>query len=280
MSYSKAEIIQSCLLLSILKKRHRIEKVKQLRLLSAGSSSQNGEKAAPLVEAVVEKPFSPNNLSLTPGFAVLNGYNSTVVAQSNTAVSKKMTDAGRSLRRSFEQGPLALSTPLPETTVRGPVKPGYTSNLHLRRRLLKTATTVTGFKKFLYNSVKVSQNQLYPGYNRRKYNHSHYNQILKENTRLNRVYAYLSKTHVLNYSASALKTSHLKNRPTLQIYNRPIPRMVSFLESRLDVLLWRNQFTGSIQSARAKIRRGLFVNGGLQKKASFRSIPGDVFSFV
>jgi hypothetical protein len=183
---------------------------------------------------------------------------------------------------------------------------------------LKPTSTVTGFKKWMYNSVKVSQNQLQPSYNRRKHSHSHYNQTLKENTRLNRIYAHSTKNQVTNYSAFSLNPASLtpkislfgsinplllKKRSPLYPcqrlslpylategpqggarfgqefgkYTRPIPKFVNFLESRLDTILWRSQFTASLSSARQKLRKGIRVNGGLQKKATFPISPGDVF---
>jgi hypothetical protein len=233
-------------------------------------------------------------------------------------------------------------------------------NVHkpLQQQTLKPSSTVTGFKKLMYNFVKLSQNQLQPSYNRRKYNHSHYNQTLKERTRLNRTYAYLPRSTIKNYCAFTVKlTSNInslqnfmspienlfssknwvrssmsklhsqnisaaspeatpkslenKIRLTpdgralsanangkinahssikeyskaklgnLQMnYHRPIPKIVHFLESRLDVILWKNQFASSVKSARQNLRQGILVNGGLQKKTSFQTLPGDVFTFI
>jgi ribosomal protein S4 len=174
----------------------------------------------------------------------------------------------------------------------------------------------------MYNFVKLSQNQLQPSYNRRKYNHSHYNQTLKERTRLNRIYAYLSKPTIKSYCAFTIKptsstyslqnmagslkvtpeslenktpfphnaglnvhsllNNYSKARPTnpQMTYHRPIPKIVNFLESRLDIILWKNQFANSIKSARQTLRQGILVNGGLQKKSSFQTLPGDVFTFI
>lgn len=217
----------------------------------------------------------------------------------------------------------------------------------LQQPILKSSSTVTGFKKLMYNFVKLNQNQLQPSYNRRKYSHSHYNQTLKECTRLNRTYAYLSKPTIKNYCAftikptvnihflqnsivpikglffglkpvkkgflhkffklsTSLKTQYesLQNNFTFKqstdlsahnlipnynkarlvnseiAYDRPIPKIVNFLESRLDVILWRNQFVSSIKGARQGLRQGVQVNGGLQKKASFLTQSGDVFAVI
>nr|YP_025773.1 ribosomal protein S4 [Tupiella akineta]AAQ18732.1 ribosomal protein S4 [Tupiella akineta] len=295
----------------------------------------------------------------------------------------------------------------------------------LQQQILKPSTTVTGFKKLMYNFVKLSQNQLQPSYNRRKYNHTHYNQTLKERTRLSRTYVYLSKPTIKNYCAFTIKPtssmyslqnfissidnpfyggtlqtfapavcegsftdfapkfvsleqiaslrvktssskfvkepsqtklseqacaaasgsknpvalqqntvwvgipspqnknllsaslkansesfgskttlpavaggkpstkkpplisvrSLIKNNNKIRLenppiaYHRPIPKIVNLLESRLDVILWKNQFAGSIKSARQNLRQGVLVNGGLQKKTSFQALPGDVFTF-
>lgn len=156
---------------------------------------------------------------------------------------------------------------------------------------LKPCSTVTGFKKFMYNSVKLGQNQLQPGYNRRKFNHSHYNQTLKESSRLSRLYSHLSKKLIKNYCAFALKRTKNLAAPgskgikatalsSSRTMFRPIPKMANLLESRVDVILWKNQLATGIRSARQKIRQdGLLINGGLHKKASFQVLAGDVFTF-
>lgn len=209
--------------------------------------------------------------------------------------------------------------------------------------LLKPSSTVAGFKKAMYNSVKYDQNQLQPGYNRRKFNYSHYNQTIKENTRLSKVYANLSTAQLANYrsfvglnksSDFSLQLKHLnsnynQHRKKLNclldhVYNktnntalaenspceifsanektkeieytysdsaaqrisrhikspRTIPKMVNLLESRLDVILWRSLFSGSIGSSRQRIREGVLVNGGIQNKASFITLPADVITFT
>jgi hypothetical protein len=225
--------------------------------------------------------------------------------------------------------------------------------------LLKPSSTVAGFKKAMYNSVKYGQNQLQPGYNRRKFNYSHYNQTIKENTRLSKLYAYLSTAQLENYRAftglnkssdfsaklknlnnnysqhgetlkSLLdrvcnKTNNTQETPkrlpfvvpheplclnfsflegvllgkgeakeikdthldyTAQKLNRhlksprTIPKLVNFLESRLDVILWRSLFSESIVSSRQRLREGILVNGGTQKKASFLTLPADVITFT
>nr|YP_010733800.1 ribosomal protein S4 [Gayralia brasiliensis]YP_010733829.1 ribosomal protein S4 [Monostroma nitidum]WEG93071.1 ribosomal protein S4 [Gayralia brasiliensis]WEG93100.1 ribosomal protein S4 [Monostroma nitidum] len=167
---------------------------------------------------------------------------------------------------------------------------------------LKPSSTVTGFKKFMYNSVKLSQNQLQPNYNRRKYNHSYYNQTLKEITRLSRIYGYLSRNQIKNYCGFTVKPTRYANSRTSLLkkinlpekvnkkvktktllkninYNRPIPKLVNFLESRLDVIIWRNQLSTSIRSARQHPGR-LEVNASLQKKISYQTISGDVFTWL
>jgi ribosomal protein S4 len=230
----------------------------------------------------------------------------------------------RELLRTFKEHKKSLTSRL---------EPAFPEVPKRDRNNLKPTSTVTGFKKWMYNSVKVSQNQLQPSYNRRKHSHSHYNQTLKENTRLNRIYAHSTKNQVTNYSAFSLNPASLIPKvglfrseklfpavlhsmqslkkfsplypllcnspdnlgwPNLSInaklggngarlelylgkYTRPIPKFVNFLESRLDTILWRNQFTASLSSARQKLRKGIRVNGGLQKKATFPTFPGDVF---
>lgn len=250
----------------------------------------------------------------------------------------------------------------------------------IQRQGLKPFSTVTGFKKFMYNFVKLSQSQLQPGYNRRKYSHSHYNQTLKESTRLSRIYAYLPQNFIKNICGFAInptlvkigfkglecyesipsghvspipfdilpatqkklalysqasdkkqnetflaspqlpfletpfspayflrnalrKSSRVGGRQRLinkevdvsykvaerkdktkktnlqMTFHRPIPKVVNFLESRLDVILWRNQLASSIKNARQKLQQGIRLNRGLQKTTSYQTLPGDVFTF-
>jgi ribosomal protein S4 len=154
----------------------------------------------------------------------------------------------------------------------------YPSNFFFKKQFnLKPFSTISGFKKFMINSVKVSQNQLQPGYNRRKHCHSHYNQILKEKSRLSKIYGYLPKTQISTFSAFTLNLSFSKNFDHFKKCKRPIPKLVSFLENRLDVILWRNLQSETIFSAKQKLRNGIFLNGGLQKKPSTPTFPGDVF---
>nr|AOC61514.1 ribosomal protein S4 [Rhexinema sarcinoideum] len=142
---------------------------------------------------------------------------------------------------------------------------------------LKPFSTITGFKKFMVNSVKVSQNQLQPGYNRRKHCHSHYNQILKEKSHLSKIYGFLSKTHTSTFSAFTLNLTFSSKFDHIYKCQRPIPKLVSFLENRFDVVLWRNLQSESVFSAKQKLRNGIYLNGGLQKKSSTPTFPGDVF---
>jgi hypothetical protein len=60
-------------------------------------------------------------------------------------------------------------------------------------------SSMTGFKKTIYNRAKLVRNQLYPSYNRRKYHISHYNQIQKQCTQLSRTYGYLSQKKLIIY---------------------------------------------------------------------------------
>nr|AOC61557.1 ribosomal protein S4 [Gloeotilopsis planctonica] len=153
--------------------------------------------------------------------------------------------------------------------------PNRFNDLFKQELNLKAFSTVSGFKKFMINSVKVSQNQLQPSYNRRKHCHSHYSQIIKEKSHLSKLYGHLSKNQVSTLSAFTL---NLQLDPSKE-YLRPIPKLVFLLESRLDVILWRNLQSHSIFSAKQTLRKGIRLNGGLQKKPSIPAFPGDVFIF-
>jgi hypothetical protein len=66
------------------------------------------------------------------------------------------------------------------------------------QQFFQCRSSMTGFKKTIYNRAKLVRNQLYPSYNRRKYHISHYNQIQKQCT-LSRTYGYLSQKKLIIY---------------------------------------------------------------------------------
>ena len=115
---------------------------------------------------------------------------------------------------------------------------------------LQSRSTITGFKKVIYNRVKFIKNQLYPSINRRKYAITHYNQIVKTWTSLSRSYAYLSKQKGKSFLAFSLV-----NKQKIDDYNRNHVKMIQLLESQLCVLMHRSLFSKSIPMARFELRK-------------------------
>lgn len=106
--------------------------------------------------------------------------------------------------------------------------------------LFQSRSSMTGFKKALYNRAKLVRNQLYPSYNRRKYHVSHYNQIKKQCTRLSRTYGYLSQKKINHFIAFASKYDPITR------HKRPCVKMIHLLESQLCMIMYRSLFTKSI----------------------------------
>lgn len=61
---------------------------------------------------------------------------------------------------------------------------------------LKSCTSITGFKKAVYNALKVSNAQLVPAYNRRKHKLSHINLITNQINRLSKTFGYISTNKI------------------------------------------------------------------------------------
>jgi hypothetical protein len=118
---------------------------------------------------------------------------------------------------------------------------------------LQSRSSMTGFKKAIYNRAKLVRNQLYPSYNRRKYNVNHYNMIKKQCTRLSRTYGYLSQKKINHFIAFASKSE--KNMGALS-NKRVLVKMIHYLESQLCMVMYRSLFSKSIMMAQQELRLG------------------------
>lgn len=97
-----------------------------------------------------------------------------------------------------------------KSKTKAPISQAFRPKKFIRVLQINPASTVTGFKKFTLNSVKVKQNELVPpSIIRRKPKISHMNQTLKEIARFGGIYGFLSITNIKNYSAFALNFSGL-----------------------------------------------------------------------
>lgn len=143
-------------------------------------------------------------------------------------------------------------------------------------KTLKNSSNPSGFKKLLYNRVKIQNHKLIPSYNRRKHNHSYHIIVTNQLCKLSKNFNHLKKKKLNSYITFALKQSfnNKSNDYTLRFYNqkpsslntRPIPSLVSLLEVQTTALLWRNQFKNSLAHSRqAKLHNntGLFLKNGI-----------------
>lgn len=140
---------------------------------------------------------------------------------------------------------------------------------------LKGASTISGFKKVLYNKTLVQDRRLKPAYNRRKHNTSHYMVIQNQFARLNKAFVYLGKNKLASMVGLALKTAYSTIYPAfgwvktkkrnyfnnkLSIRAKAIPNLVSVIEDQTTLLLWRNQFYSSLTKSRQKHKQGVSQN--------------------
>jgi hypothetical protein len=139
---------------------------------------------------------------------------------------------------------------------------------------LKSASTIGGFKKVLYNKILVQDRRLKPAYNRRKHNITHYMVVQNQLARLDKAFAYLGKNKLGNIIGVVLKTAYSTVPPAgciktkkynyfnnkLSIRAKAIPNLVSIIEGHVTLLLWRNQFNGSLTKSRQDRRQGASQN--------------------
>ena len=140
---------------------------------------------------------------------------------------------------------------------------------------LTGASTIGGFKKVLYNKILVQDRRLKPAYNRRKHNISHYMVIQNQLARLNKTFVYLGKNKLTNMIGLILKSTYPMISPTfnwvrtkkhncfnnkLATRGKAIPKLVSTIEGQVTLLLWRNQFSGSLTKSRQDHRQNVLQN--------------------
>lgn len=140
---------------------------------------------------------------------------------------------------------------------------------------LKGASTISGFKKVLYNKILVQDRRLKPTYNRRKHNTSHYMVVQNQLTRLSKTFVYLGKNKLASMVALVLKTAYSTIFPAfswakakkhnyfnnkLLMRVKAIPNLVSVMESQITLLLWRNQFSSSFTKNRQNYKQDISQN--------------------
>lgn len=151
---------------------------------------------------------------------------------------------------------------------------------------LQGRSSMTGFKKAIYNRVKLSNNLLSPAYNRRKYNHSHYNQIEKQCTRLSRTYGYLSRKKITHFISSSLVNKYNHNfdsffKSQTLTHDRTSVKMLQLLESQLCVLMYRSLFSKSIPMARQQLRQSARSRFAVHATQNTKMLlPGQLYQTV
>jgi hypothetical protein len=140
---------------------------------------------------------------------------------------------------------------------------------------LKGASTIGGFKKVLYNKILVQDRRLKPAYNRRKHDISHYMVIQNQLARLDKTFVYLGKNKLANIIGLVLKSTYPTISPAFNwikakkhknpnskasIRGKAIPKLVSTIEGQVTLLLWRNQFNGSLTKSRQDHRQNVSQN--------------------
>lgn len=175
-------------------------------------------------------------------------WNARVVTKTKYVKAKPCTETGFAA---------LYDTPRVCNNVKGDQGPNFHAEYN---NLFQSRSSMTGFKKALYNRAKLVRNQLFPSYNRRKYHISHYNQIKKQCTRLSRTYGYLSQKKINHFIAFASKYDPITR------HKRPCVKMIHLLESQLCMIMYRSLFTKSIMMARQPLiqqwARGPMLNQG------------------
>jgi hypothetical protein len=128
----------------------------------------------------------------------------------------------------------------------------------LRRlpKLLLGASSVVGFKKQLFHQVMARGHMLYPGFNRRKFNHSYSMVVNNHHIKLSKAFSGLSKNRLSFYIGFALKAAHqylIVPRHKKTTRKRAMPYLVSNIESDTALLLLRCQDQYSLRTSRVSI---------------------------
>ena len=146
----------------------------------------------------------------------------------------------------------------------------------------KQGSTLTGFKKLLFNRVSAHKGVLVPAYNRRKYGRSHGLLIQNECAKLSKTFGYISLKTLNFWLAQTLactygeqvfnksKQKHLKNETkpcktpsskfneTLNFLSSnkvgtkgsPLAKFTFALETQSEILLWKAQISRSFYQAK------------------------------
>lgn len=142
---------------------------------------------------------------------------------------------------------------------------------HTWHASLKPSSSITGFKKALYNRVKVRNAQLDPTYNRRKHNHGHYNLITNQIKRLSKTFGYVNGNKINAWIGLAL-TAFKQNPMTfsnakkqcfaiaktgqqhVKLCARTVPSLVTLIESESPITLWKNSYYASLNATKQALR--------------------------
>jgi len=123
--------------------------------------------------------------------------------------------------------------------------------------MLKGEASLIGFKKALYNRIKINNYRLEPAYNRRKHSLSHYILLNNQYSKLSKSFGYLSKNKIDFFIGAALKKTYKNFDPNFIKSNRAIPHLVTLIETDSSPILYRNMFSNSLAQAKHVLRHRL-----------------------
>lgn len=148
--------------------------------------------------------------------------------------------------------------------------------------MLKNATGLSGFKKCMFNRIKVHNYRLLPVYNRRKHNASHYMQLTNTQSKLSKTFGYMNKNFmdflvaitlkaiysfaVSTYTKSFTDSNNNTNNPingSFPCTRRAVPYLVCIIETSGMPLLRRNLLCGSFRASHALLRHNKLINNSL-----------------
>lgn len=123
--------------------------------------------------------------------------------------------------------------------------------------MLKGEASLIGFKKSLYNRIKINNYRLEPAYNRRKHSISHYILLNNQYSKLSKSFGYMSKNKIDFFIGAALKKTYKNFGLNCIKSNRAIPHLVTLIETDSSPILYRNMFSNSLAQSKHVLRHRL-----------------------
>lgn len=119
---------------------------------------------------------------------------------------------------------------------------------------LKACSSLSGFKKSLFNRVKIANYRLEPMYNRRKHSISHYVLLKNQYSKLSKSLGYIKKKKMdyligitlkktFSTYTQTLTYSKINEKHTVLKFKRSIPYFVALLETDFSPIVYKNLFS-------------------------------------